>query len=58
MGPTKNTEAPASTIRGDFGNKEIVNQNVIHGSDSQKNALIEIKRFFNLELTLGEEINL
>lgn len=36
MGPTKNTEAPASTIRGDFGNKEIVNQNVIHGSDSHK----------------------
>ena len=55
MGPTKSIEAPAGTIRGDFGNKEIVNQNVIHGSDSQENALIEIKRFFNLDLTHGEE---
>lgn len=55
MGPTKSFEAPAGTIRGDFGNKEIVNQNVIHGSDSQENALIEIKRFFNLDLTHGEE---
>ena len=48
----------AGTIRGDFGNKEIVNQNVIHGSDSQENALIEIKRFFGLELTHGEDIEL
>ena len=55
MGPTKSIEAPVGTIRGDFGNKEIVNQNVIHGSDSQENALIEIKRFFNLDLTHGEE---
>ena len=55
MGPTKSFEAPAGTIRGDFGNKEIVNQNVIHGSDSQENALIEIKRFFNLDLVQGEE---
>ena len=55
MGPTKSIEAPAGTIRGDFGNKEIVNQNVIHGSDSQENALIEIKRFFNLDLKHGEE---
>ena len=55
MGPTKSFEAQAGTIRGDFGNKEIVNQNVIHGSDSQENALIEIKRFFNLDLTHGEE---
>ena len=55
MGPTKSAVAPEGTIRGDFGNKEIVNQNVIHGSDSQENALIEIKRFFNLDLTHGEE---
>ena len=55
MGPTKSMEAPEGTIRGDFGNKEIVNQNVIHGSDSQENSLIEIKRFFNLDLNHGEE---
>ena len=58
MGPTKSAEAPARTIRGDFGNKEFTSENVIHGSDSKENALIEIKRFFNLELTHGEDINL
>jgi len=56
MGPTKSIEAPAGTIRGDYGNKEIINENVIHGSDSRENALIEIKRFFNLELNHDEEI--
>ena len=50
MGPTKCAEAPAGTIRGDFGNKENNSQNVIHGSDSQENALIEIERFFGLKL--------
>ena len=55
MGPTKSSEAPSGTIRGDYGNKEIVNENVIHGSDSRENALIEIKRFFGLDLVHGEE---
>ena len=55
MGPTKSSEVPEGTIRGDFGNKEIVNQNVIHGSDSQENALIEIERFFGLKLNHDEE---
>ena len=40
-----------------FGNKEYITENVIHGSDSLENALIEIKRFFGLELKHGEEIN-
>ena len=57
MGPTKSSEAPKGTIRGDFGNKEIVNENVIHGSDSRENALIEIERFFNLKLNHNEDIN-
>ena len=56
MGPTKPVEAPAGTIRGDYGNKENSGENVIHGSDSQENALIEIKRFFNLELKHGEDM--
>ena len=55
MGPTKCAEAPAGTIRGDFGNKENNSQNVIHGSDSQENALIEIERFFGLKLNHDEE---
>lgn len=55
MGPTKCAEAPAGTIRGDFGNKENNSQNVIHGSDSQENALIEIERFFGLKLNHEDE---
>ena len=44
MGPTKWTEAMPGTIRGDFANN--TTENLIHGSDSVENALIEIKRFF------------
>ena len=58
MGPTKSVEAPVGTIRGDFGNKELNCENVIHGSDSRENALIEIERFFGLKLNHDEEINL
>ena len=58
MGPTKSSEAPQGTIRGDYGNKEIVNENVIHGSDSRENALIEIERFFGLKLNHNEDIKL
>lgn len=50
MVPTKSVKASVGTIREDFGNKEIVNENVVHGSDSRENALIEIERFFNLKL--------
>ncbi len=56
MGPTKSIEAPQGTIRGDYGNKEIVNENVIHGSDSRENALIEIERFFGLKLNHDDNI--
>ena len=56
MGPTKSIEAPKGTIRGDFGNKENVTENVVHGSDSRENALIEIERFFGIKLNHGEEI--
>ena len=56
MGPTKSIEAPEGTIRGDYGNKENVTENVVHGSDSRENALIEIERFFGLKLNHGEEI--
>ena len=55
MGPTKSFEAPAGTIRGDYGNKEKIEENIIHGSDSKENALIEIERFFNLKLNHNEE---
>ncbi|MDD2180939.1 MAG: nucleoside-diphosphate kinase [Bacilli bacterium] len=44
MGPTKWVEAMPGTIRGDFANN--TTQNLIHGSDSVANAIIEIERFF------------
>jgi len=58
MGPTKSADALPGTIRGDFGDKENITENIIHGSDSRENALIEIERFFGLKLNHDEEINL
>lgn len=40
MEPTKSAEAPAGIIRGNYSNRDILNQNVIHRSDSQENDLI------------------
>ena len=57
MRPTKCSEAPARTIRGDFCNKENNSQNVIQGSYSRKNTFIEIKSFFNLNLNHKDEFN-
>lgn len=45
LGPTDSTQAPAGTIRGDFG--ETVMINVVHASDSPEAAEAEIKRFFS-----------
>ncbi|OGB96980.1 nucleoside-diphosphate kinase [candidate division TM6 bacterium RIFCSPHIGHO2_12_FULL_36_22] len=44
MGPTDSTQAPANTIRGQFGTD--VGENATHGSDSIENAKIEIAQFF------------
>jgi nucleoside-diphosphate kinase len=44
MGATDPTKADAGTIRKDFG--ESIEQNAIHGSDSDENANIEIAFFF------------
>jgi nucleoside-diphosphate kinase len=45
VGPTKGHEAPAGTIRGDFGLSG--SNNIVHASDSVENGSIEVKRFFN-----------
>lgn len=45
MGPTDPAQAPAGTIRGDFGTD--IQQNAVHGSDSSENAQKEISFFFN-----------
>jgi nucleoside-diphosphate kinase len=51
LGPTDSTQAPAGTIRGDFGFKDSESKmrNVCHASDSPEAAADEIKRFFKAE---------
>jgi len=44
LGPTDSRKAPKGTIRGDFGTEMM--RNVVHASDSDDNARIEINRFF------------
>lgn len=44
MGATDPKKADAGTIRAEFG--ESIEQNAIHGSDSDENAKIEISYFF------------
>ena len=51
LGPTDSTKAPAGTIRGDFGENMMVN--VVHASDSDENAQIEVDRFFDPAEVLG-----
>ncbi len=45
LGPTNSEEAPAGTIRGDFGSD--IERNAAHGSDAPETAKIEISYFFN-----------
>jgi len=45
MGPTNSDEAPAGTIRGDFGSN--IERNASHGSDAPETAKIETSYFFN-----------
>ena len=45
LGPTDSRKAPKGTIRGDFGTEMM--KNVVHASDSDANAKIEIERFFS-----------
>lgn len=44
IGPTKGHEAPAGTIRGDFGLSG--SNNIVHASDSIENGETEVNRFF------------
>ena len=45
MGPTNSNEAPAGTLRGDFGTD--LEQNATHGSDAPETARLETTYFFN-----------
>lgn len=44
LGPTNSKEAPAGSIRGDFGTDMM--RNVVHASDGPETAEAELKRFF------------
>jgi nucleoside-diphosphate kinase len=37
------------TIRGDYANKEVRRENVMHASDSDSSALLELEHFFSWE---------
>ena len=45
LGPTDSVKAPAGTIRGDLGTNSM--QNVLHASDGNDSAAVEIERFFS-----------
>lgn len=47
LGPTDSRKADKGTIRGDFGTEMM--KNVVHASDSDENARIELARFFKSE---------
>jgi nucleoside-diphosphate kinase len=51
LGPTDSRKAPKGTIRGDFGTEMM--KNVVHASDSDENAKIELARFFKTEEIFG-----
>ena len=45
MGPTNSEEAPAGTLRGDFGTN--IEKNAVHGSDAPETAAQEIAYWFS-----------
>lgn len=54
MGPTNSEDAPAGTIRGDFGTN--IERNASHGSDAPETARLETTYFFNaMEIVVATE---
>ena len=47
LGPTDSRKAAKGTIRGDFGTEMM--KNVVHASDSDENAKVELARFFKAD---------
>jgi nucleoside-diphosphate kinase len=47
LGPTDSRKAAKGTIRGDFGTD--VMKNMVHASDSDENAKVELQRFFKAD---------
>lgn len=51
MGTTDGAKSPPGTIRGDYGNS--IQNNLIHGSDSEANAITELALWFKPEELLN-----
>lgn len=51
LGPTDSKKAAKGTIRGDYGTDMMTN--VVHASDSDENAKVELARFFKAEELYG-----
>ena len=51
LGPTDSRKAAKGTIRGDFGTELM--KNVVHASDSDENAKVELARFFKSDELFG-----
>ena len=51
LGPTDSRKAAKGTIRGDFGTEMM--KNVVHASDTDANAKLELARFFRPEELFG-----
>lgn len=51
VGPTNSNQAPAGTIRGDWGRDMM--RNIVHASDGPDTAAAEIKRFFSEDELCG-----
>ncbi|MBS1807612.1 MAG: hypothetical protein JST84_05410 [Acidobacteria bacterium] len=56
MGPTNSAEAPAHTIRGLFGNPNVIRENAVHGSDTSQSAVREANLFFGPNQTRQEQL--
>lgn len=46
IGATDPAKADPESLRGKYGNKEVIRENCVHGSDSKENAEREIRFFF------------
>lgn len=51
IGPTNSKQAPAGSVRGDWGTDMM--RNIVHASDSAESAAAELKRFFADEEIYG-----
>lgn len=56
LGPTNSAEAPAHTIRGMYGNPNVIRENAVHGSDTSEGAVRGANLFFGPNQTRQEQL--